>query len=118
MTPQPTDYIINRAEAYDEARRLTKVHGRSVGVTSETCACDYHPNCGKCGSQGYYYLLVFEVCGHLVGDGERIECEKASCLKREVEAAMRATDLFAAKPLRSLSEVVGEREEWEVANAN
>jgi hypothetical protein len=87
------------------------VHGRSVGVTSETCACDYHPNCGKCGSQGYYYLLVFEVCRHLVGDGERIECEKASCLKREVEAAMRVTDLFAAKPLRSLSEVESQREE-------
>lgn len=73
--------IANYSEAKDEARRLTKVHGREVEVKSANCSCDYSKDCGKCAAQGYYFELVFASCDHLADDSGI--CEQEFCAERE-----------------------------------
>lgn len=105
------DVIVNATEARDEARRLTKVHGRDVTAITRDC-CDYVSSCG-CGGQGYRFILVFDYCAHEVGDGTGIECDESDCRARE-HAAQDSdgsfVDPFAVKPLKGIAESVEEME--------
>lgn len=101
-----SDVIVNAGEAHEEARRLTKVHGRDVEAITRNC-CDYDSSCG-CGGQGYRYDLVFAFCEHSVGDGDGEECHAKFCLERERDSLDREPrkqrDLGLAKPLLSIRE--------------
>lgn len=52
------DTYILYGEATEEAERLKKVTGNSHVVVRETCDCDYHRNCGRCASEGHYFVIV------------------------------------------------------------
>jgi hypothetical protein len=52
------DTYILYSEAMEEAERLKKVTGNSHVVVRESCDCDYDPMCGKCASEGTYFVVV------------------------------------------------------------
>lgn len=70
-------------EAFEEARRLTKVHGRNVEVVPIRC-CDYDKSCG-CGGEGLSYQLVFTSCQHNAEE-EDGSCDVNNCRLQEIEA--------------------------------
>lgn len=78
--------ILNYSDAKAEAERLSCVLKRDVEVITDTC-CDFDKSCGACGGQGYVYVLVYS-CGHVVPDGDDLECEAADCVHREYLASV------------------------------
>lgn len=103
--------MINFTEAQEEAGRLTKVTGRDVEVSSMNCGCDYSKNCGTSAGEGLYYQLVYASCGHVVPDGDDLECAANGCAALEQLSAGQS-DVFPVKhpPLISLTEAASERE--------
>lgn len=111
------NYITNFSEARDEARRLTRVHGRDVEPKHVNCECDYSKTCYMCGGQGYFYELVFADCDHKVGDGELIECHADGCLDRKRTEPEVTVVKFEGEPLKSTRDLEieeAERAYWQV----
>ena len=88
-----TDVIVHLNEAREEARRLTKIHGRDVEVKAVEC-CDFDKTCG-CGGEGLRYVLVFS-CGHDAESEPHTECEIQDCVHREYLASIEREEQLEA----------------------
>ena len=86
--------IVNYSEARDEAERLSRMLQRVVEVKPEMC-CDFDKSCGTCGGQGYVYSLVYS-CGHVVPDGDDLECEAGDCVHKEYLASIEREERLEA----------------------
>lgn len=89
--------IVNLSEARDEARRLTKIHGRDVEVKPVEC-CYFDKTCA-CGGSGLRYTLVFGFCEHDAESEPHSECEAGDCVHREYLASVRREELTDALPV-------------------
>ena len=79
-----TETYSKHSEAREDAQRLSRTLNRDVEAVHEDC-CNHDETCGRCGSQGYVYVLRYAFCNHLVTDSDE-ECISNDCQWREYAA--------------------------------